>query len=43
MGKVLVGLQAPPDEEEDFKQFPVDFKFRYSDETLNPIYKQFLK
>jgi threonine dehydratase len=43
VGKVLVGIQVPPEEESQFMAFLSNLKFPYRDETTNPIYAQFLR
>ena len=42
-GRVLVGMQVPPDEHERFQQFLDDVGYRYWCEDDNPAYKLFLK
>jgi len=42
-GRVLVGIQVPPDELPQFHQFLDDVGYRYWCETDNPAYKLFLK
>jgi threonine dehydratase len=43
VGKVLVGLQVGENQQEAFQAFLNDVGYPYSEETNNPIYKQFLK
>ncbi|CAG8434339.1 1358_t:CDS:2 [Diversispora eburnea] len=43
MGKVLVGIQVPPQDSEDFENFLNNLGYSNVDETENPVYKQFLK
>ncbi|CCH44052.1 threonine dehydratase [Wickerhamomyces ciferrii] len=43
IGKVLVGLDVPPQDEELFHQFLKDINYQYKDETENLVYKKFLK
>lgn len=41
-GRVLVGMQVPPDEREQFNEFLSNLGYAYWNETENPAYKQFL-
>ncbi|SNX60347.1 L-threonine ammonia-lyase [Nitrosomonas ureae] len=41
-GRVLIGIQVPPEEKTDFKTFLDQLGYRYWDETRNPAYKLFL-
>lgn len=41
-GRVLVGIEVPPEEKADFKAFLDRFSNRYWDESKNPAYKLFL-
>ncbi len=41
-GRVLLGVQVPPEEKDDFKQFLSQLGYRYWDESDNPAYKLFL-
>lgn len=41
-GRVLIGMQVPPEEESDFKTFLNQLGYVYWDETKNPAYKLFL-
>ena len=41
-GRVLVGMQVPPDEMAAFDAFLADLGYRYWDETDNPAYQLFL-
>tara|TARA_R110002073_G_scaffold210533_4_gene371001 strand:+ start:96 stop:1607 length:1512 start_codon:yes stop_codon:yes gene_type:complete len=41
-GRVLVGIQVPPEEKSDFKIFLDQLGYRYWDESKNPAYKLFL-
>lgn len=43
IGKVLVGLDVPPQEEEQFQQFLSDINYLYTNESDNLVYKKFLK
>ena len=42
-GRILVGLQVPPHEKREFKQFLKTIAYRHWDETENPVYKLFLR
>ncbi|MFQ5994283.1 MAG: threonine ammonia-lyase, biosynthetic [Acidiferrobacterales bacterium] len=41
-GRVLVGMQVPPDEMKQFKAFLTNLGYEYTDETSNPAYQLFL-
>lgn len=41
-GRVLVGMQVPPEDEAEFEQFLNHLGYPYWDETENPAYKLFL-
>ncbi|MCW5600516.1 threonine ammonia-lyase, biosynthetic [Nitrosomonas sp.] len=41
-GRVLVGMEVPPNEKADFKHFLDNLGYRYWDESNNPAYKLFL-
>src|SRR5688572_3958707 len=41
-GRVLVGMQVPPDELNQFRMFLRKLGYPYADETRNPAYKLFL-
>lgn len=41
-GRVLVGMQVPPDERKQFSEFLDKLGYVYRDETHNPAYLQFL-
>ena len=41
-GRVLIGIQVPPEEKSDFKAFLNQLGYRYWEETKNPAYKLFL-
>ncbi|CAG8439981.1 4811_t:CDS:2 [Acaulospora morrowiae] len=43
MGKVLVGIQVPPQDSEAFENFKNNLGYLAIDETKNPVYNQFLK
>lgn len=42
VGRILIGLQVPPDEMEEFTRFLANLGYRYWDESQNPVYKLFL-
>lgn len=42
VGRILVGLQVPSGEMDEFRQFLATLGYRYWDETANPVYKLFL-
>jgi threonine dehydratase len=42
VGRILVGLQVPPEEMDEFAKFLATLGYRYWDETQNPVYKLFL-
>jgi threonine dehydratase len=41
-GRVLVGMQVPPEEQKEFKAFLDNLGYEYVDETDNPAYQLFL-
>lgn len=41
-GRVLVGMQVPPDEMSDFRAFLKNLGYAHWDESDNPAYKLFL-
>ena len=41
-GRVLVGMQVPPDDRIAFQDFLDRLGYQYADETLNPAYRMFL-
>ena len=42
-GRVLAGLQVPPNEQPALQKFLKKLGYRYWDETDNPAYKLFLR
>ena len=42
VGRILIGLQVPPEEMNEFAAFLTTLGYRYWDETQNPVYKLFL-
>ena len=43
VGRVLVGMQVPPGEQEAFERFLEALAYPYVDETENPAYELFLR
>jgi threonine dehydratase len=41
-GRILVGMQVPPNEKRRFKEFLATLGYRHWDESANPAYKLFL-
>ena len=41
-GRVLIGIQVPPEEKSSFRAFLDQLGYHYWDETKNPAYKLFL-
>ena len=41
-GRVLMGIQVPPDQDGEFQEFLDSLGIEYSEETNNPVYKMFL-
>jgi len=41
-GRILVGLQVPPADEERFREFLATLAYPCADETANPAYRLFL-
>ncbi len=42
-GRVLVGIQVPPQERDNFRAFLNKLGYEYKDETNNPAYQRFLR
>jgi threonine dehydratase len=42
-GRVLVGIQVPPEEKKDWEEFLETLGYHYCEETSNPAYKLFLQ
>ena len=42
-GRVLIGLQVPHGEHDDFQAFLDEVGYEYEDETANPAYRMFLR
>ena len=43
LGKVLAGVQVPPNENEQFQQFLEQLGFDYVEETDNEVYKRYIR
>lgn len=43
MGKVLVGIQVPPEDNDAFASFLEKLNYYYVEETDNVVYKTFLQ
>ncbi|KAF8578026.1 threonine ammonia-lyase [Ramaria rubella] len=43
VGKVLAGIQVPPEESEQFNEFLQKLGYYYVEETYNEVYKRYLK
>ncbi|EPQ29391.1 uncharacterized protein PFL1_03146 [Pseudozyma flocculosa PF-1] len=43
VGKVLTGIQVPPNEDAAFQKYLVDLGYQYHEETHNPVYKKYLR
>ncbi|KAF8200779.1 tryptophan synthase beta subunit-like PLP-dependent enzyme [Pholiota molesta] len=43
LGKVLAGIQVPPEESQEFNKFLESLDYTYVEETENSVYKQFLQ
>ncbi|KAJ3403071.1 hypothetical protein HDV05_008079, partial [Chytridiales sp. JEL 0842] len=43
VGKVMVGIQVPPESAEAFAVFLGELRYPYVDETENPVFQQFLR
>ena len=41
-GRILIGIQIPPEENDDFLEFLDEIGYDYTNETDNPAYKLFL-
>jgi threonine dehydratase len=41
-GRILVGMQVPPEDKREFKAFLATLGYRYWDETQHPAYRLFL-
>jgi threonine dehydratase len=41
-GRILVGMQVPPEERGDFDRFLTTLGYRFWDETFHPAYRLFL-
>ncbi|EIM81281.1 threonine dehydratase I [Stereum hirsutum FP-91666 SS1] len=43
LGKVLAGIQAPPEDSEKFDAFLKELGYPYVEETENPVYKRYMR
>ena len=43
VGKVLAGVQVPPEEHKEFNDFLTSLGYNYVEETDNEVYKRFLR
>lgn len=43
LGKVLTGIQVPPQDYDQFQQFLDKLGFHYVEETNNEVYKRYLR
>ena len=43
IGKVLAGIQVPPNDTEEFEKFLQNLGYPYVEETDNPVYKRYLR
>jgi len=43
VGKVLAGIQVPPEEYREFDEFLEELNYTYVEETDNEVYKRFLR
>ena len=43
VGKVLAGIQVPPEEFKEFDDFLTNLGYHYVEETDNEVYKRFLR
>jgi threonine dehydratase len=43
VGKVLAGIQVPPEEFREFDDFLTNLGYKYIEETDNEVYKRFLR
>ncbi|KAF9241623.1 tryptophan synthase beta subunit-like PLP-dependent enzyme [Melanogaster broomeanus] len=43
LGKVLTGIQVPPQDYDQFQQFLKDLGYNYTEETNNEVYKRYLR
>lgn len=43
LGKVLAGIQAPPEDSEKFDAFLKELGYPYVEETDNAVYKRYMR
>lgn len=43
LGKVLAGIQVPPNDTEEFEKFLENLGYPYVEETENEVYKKYLR
>jgi threonine dehydratase len=43
LGKVLAGIQVPPNESPDFEQYLSELGYLYVEETENEVYRRYLR
>ena len=43
MGKVLAGIQVPPEESDEFDKYLSNLGYAYVEETQNEVYKRYLR
>ena len=43
IGKVLAGIQVPPEDEDQFSEYLTKLGYPYVEETDNEVYKRFLR
>lgn len=43
LGKVLAGIQVPPNDTEEFEKFLQNLGYPYVEETENEVYKKYLR
>ena len=43
IGKVMVGIQVPPETEYEFQEFLSSLKYPYTEDSSNEVYQRFLK
>lgn len=43
IGKVMVGIQVPPESEPEFQSFLTTLKYPYTEDSSNEVYQRFLK
>lgn len=43
LGKILAGVQVPPNDSEEFEKFLEKLGYPYVEETENAVYKKYLR